>query len=271
MSIDWKKHTRLIILLLILISLVVFFGYKLLFEMVDFSPEQKIVTKYIQVLNSYNARCFEAKPVDRKCTCEGVGCCGSSVGFYYDFNTDICHKIKVENSGAPFKSMDECENACRTMIYDKLGSNYVKIDKIIYYIPTRTPLEGGDINSFVVLSNFFGQDVNSVYYTSQRIQLADSKSFSGLSAEYSKDDKDIFYKAEVIKDVDYDSFEVLKNKIGESIAYAKDKNYIYINGSIFTLADVNSFQVLRYPYSKDKNHVYIFKDIVLGQDPASFQ
>lgn len=271
MSVDWKKNRRLIILLSILIILMVFGGGKLILESIDFTPKPKPVTKYIQALTTQNSRCFLDAPRNRECTCMAIGCCGSSIGFYYDSKTDLCYKITVENSGTPFNSMDECESTCRTMIYDKIGNNYIKIDKSIYYIPTKTLLEGVDINTFVFLGDFFGKDVDSVYYQSQRIELANSKDFLQLSAEYGKDDKNIFYKARAIKDVDYESFEVLKNQIGGNTSYAKDKNNIYINGVVFTKADVNSFQVLRYPYSKDKNHVYIFDDVVAGRDPAKFQ
>lgn len=271
MSVNWEKHRRLIILLVILIILIVFLGGKLLFERVDFTPRPKSVIKYVQALTLQNARCFLDVPRSQECTCLGVGCCGASTGFYYDPTTDFCYKITVENSGTPFKSMDECEDTCRTMIYNKIGNKYIKIDKNIYYVPTRAPLEGVDINTFVLSGDFFGKDTNSVYYTSQRIKLANSKSFLELSSDYSKDDKNIFYKSGAVKDADYDSFKVLRDQAGESLSYAKDKNHVYINGAIFSVADVNSFQVLRFPYSKDKNRVYIFKDVVAGQNPINFQ
>jgi len=269
-----RKNIRIIILALICISLIaILYFLKTSESNLIVAPNQ--VNKYSQELNQNNAKCFLAPPKDQECMCLGVGCCGSSEGYYYDSKTDLCYKVSVENAGVPFKNLSECENICRTMIYERVGDSYVKISKNIYYIPTQNLLSGVDASKFNALKDAagnnqeYGKDTSNVYYTNQKIELANSKNFLVLSARYGKDDKQIFYKNQIIEEVDYDSFEVLKD-VG-IIAYAKDKYHVYIDGKIFEIADSKTFQVLRYPYSKDKNNVFIFQEVVTGRDPASFK
>jgi hypothetical protein len=273
MSIHSKKKALII---LVLIFLLLFILYFLVKRNNDFTLDVLIsgpIKKSIQDLSSQNLKCFSDMPQSQSCLCMGIGCCGPSTGFYYNSKTDLCYEITVENSTAPFKSRSECEETCQTMIYDRLGDKYIKIDKTIYYLPPEYDisiggaLEDVDIDTFSPVGSFFGKDVNSVYHNNHKIETANPKSFLELSADYGKDYRNIFYKTEIIEGVDYNSFEVLKNVPGLRTSYAKDKNNIYISGKIFSLADVDSFWVSdTYGLSKDKNYVYIF-DKISDLDP----
>lgn len=294
MNIYLKKFIKHVILLVLVVFMVSLIFISIVFEKNNYFRKSEpliqykenssinnvlpVTTKYIQPLNSRNAKCFLSKPKDTGLTCFSLDCDTPNDGYYYDSETDTCHYIRVNNIASPsvpFNSMYDCEITCRTMLYSRLNDNYLKIDKSIYYIPTISLIYGVDVNSFIVLGDHFVKDKNNIYFTDQKIKLADQKSFQVLSKYYSKDNNYIFYKSEIIEEADNESFEVLINNDNtmvcaedkknfyintkERTAYAKDKNYIYNDASILIVVDRDSFQVVSCGNNRpqEKEKVYI--------------
>lgn len=147
---------------------------------------------------------------------------------------------------------------------------------------THKEPENSDKETFVLLDNFYGTDINNVYYYSYSkcpeapivLEEADVNTFQSFKNGYAKDKKNFYYLNNII-DADLNSLKVFSH------TFAKDKNSVFVNGRKYKLdyfidpddysteelkrtgksgsrflIDTKSFTFLKGGYAKDKNQVY---------------
>ena len=126
----------------------------------------------------------------------------------------------------------------------------------------RGDCQGGDI---------YAKDKYSVFYRTEKINLAKTETFEVLGLSYSKDDSNVFYKELVIENADPKSFYTVTND--RDLSFGADKHsFFYQKRRIEISIDGKSFVVFPKSYYKDKNHVYYSTDFKILEDAhaASF-
>lgn len=128
-------------------------------------------------------------------------------------------------------------------------------------------VEGADIDSFEVMTEYYTKDKNNVYYLGKQLKNADPKTFKILNNSYSRDRNFVYLEDKQIKEIDIKTFQFLNN------SYLKDGSNVYYNGKPMNSADSDSFSVfeLNNYYARDKNNVYRLGKIIQGADPLTFE
>jgi hypothetical protein len=116
-------------------------------------------------------------------------------------------------------------------------------------------------------------DRNRQYHESMTIAIKipdiSLDGFNIIEGHYASYKKRIFYEYNELKKIDFNSFEIVKNKWEEN--YAKDKNVVFYGNKKIAKSDPKSFKVIDAQYAKDNIHVYRCGELLKKADPDSFK
>ncbi len=145
--------------------------------------------------------------------------------------------------------------------YVVLGQGYAKDKNHVYFM--GQPLEGADPESFMIVA----RDNEHVYWGSQEMPGLNLSSFQQISSRYYRDDDSVYHMFYYecyyscppmkIEGADPDSFEEMDSY------FARDKSRVYLLGKPVDGVDRGSFEIVKSDYDqfyfvgKDKDHVFI--------------
>lgn len=129
------------------------------------------------------------------------------------------------------------------------------------------PLEDLNADSFEIMDCNFAKDKNKVWFLgwqgAREIEGGNPNTFKVLSEYHSVDDQNAYFGTSLIEEASVDSFEVIKepDMSNNEHLYARDDQFVYHFGGIIENADPKSFMQMDAGYSKDEKSVYYDSDL----------